>query len=221
MKYYPAFLRLAGRACLVVGGGEVGTQKVAALTSAGAVVTVISPALSSELELAATQGQITLHRRGYQVGDVHGFFVIVAATNDVAVQNQIAEEAQAAGILINVVDRPELCDFIVPSIMEQGDLLIAVSTCGQSPTMARRIREDLQARFGPSYAQALVLLGKLREHLAAAQLSIEERKRVLGLVVDSSLLDHIEARDGEAIDQLLASTTGSQVSLAALGIRLS
>ncbi len=221
MKYYPAFLRLAGRACLVVGGGEVGTQKVSALASAGAAVTVVSSLLSSELEAAAAQGLITLHRRAYRQGDVHGFFVIVAATNDVAVQNQIAEDARAAGILINVVDRPELCDFIVPSILEQGDLLIAVSTCGQSPTMARRIREDLQSRFGPAYAQALVLLGKLREHLAAARLPLEERKRILGLVVDSSLVDHLEGGDGEAIDQLLANTTGSQISLATLGIRLS
>lgn len=221
MKYYPAFLRVAERACLVVGGGEVGTQKFAALANAGGIVTVISPVHSKDLEAAAAHRRVTLQRRAYQRGDVHGFFVVVAATNDALVQDQIAEDARAASILINVVDRPELCDFIVPSILEQGDLLIAVSTSGQSPTMARRIREDLQSRFGPSYAQALLLLGKLREHLAATRLSADERKRILGSVVDSRLLDHLEGRDGAAIDRLLATTTGSDISLATLGIRLS
>jgi len=220
MKYYPAFLRLTGRPCLVVGGGPVAEQKVRALLRAGASVTVLSPDLTDELSTQAASSRIRHLQRSYVSGDLSGYRVVVAATDDDAIQRQVAAEAATAGVLVNVVDRPELCDFIVPSILERGDLLIAVSTCGQSPTLARRIREELEGRFGPPYAQALVVLGRLREHLAARDIPMAERKRILTTLVDSPMIAHLQSGENGAVDQLLADTVGQGMSLAALGVEL-
>lgn len=221
MRYYPAFLRLAGRPCLVVGGGEIAAQKVGALLSNQADVTVISPHLNSTLAEHAAAGHIHHRAKEYAHGDLAGFRLVIAATDDEKVQHQVAEEAASSGVLVNVVDRPELCDFIVPSVLERGDLLIAVSTSGQSPAMARRIRQQLEPQFGAQYAQALQLLGKLRQHLAAVAAAPAERKRILTALVESPLLDHLERGEAHALDLLLAETVGGGVSLAQLGVELS
>ncbi len=221
MKYYPAFLRIAAQRCLVIGGGRVAEQKVASLLNAGGRVTVISPQLTAGLDGLAADGRIEHVARAYRPGDIHGYFIVIAATTDAAVQRQVAAEAAAAtGVLLNVVDRPELCDFIVPSIMERGDLMIATSTSGKSPALARRIRQDLEARFGPEYAQALVLLGRLRDYLAHSSLSVSERKRILTSLVESPLLDHLQHGESGQVDRLLAETLGNGVSLSQLGVDL-
>jgi len=221
MKYYPMFLRVAGRRCLVVGGGRVAEQKVTALVKAAAHVTVVSPATTPTIEaLAATQA-ITQHCRQYVRGDVCGFFLAFAATDDEQVQQQLAQDARAAGVLLNVADRPELCDFIVPAIVEQGDLVIATSTGGASPALARRIRRDLQERFGPEYAEALRLLQRLRQRLAGRVASPAERQRIFTTLANSPLLEYLRQRQTRAIDQLLAETVGDGVTLATLGMELS
>jgi precorrin-2 dehydrogenase/sirohydrochlorin ferrochelatase len=217
MKYYPMFLRVAGRRCLVVGGGRVAEQKVTALVEAAAHVTVISPAVTPRIEaLAATQA-IARRARQYASGDVRGFFLAFAATDDEETQRQLAEDARAAGVLLNVADRPEMCDFIVPAVMEQGDLVIATSTGGASPALAKRIRRELQQSFGPEYAEALRLLQRLRERLAERVLSAAERRRIFTTLANSPLLEYVRRRQMRAIDQLLAETVGDGTSLATLG----
>jgi len=220
MKYYPIFLRVAGRACVVIGGGTVAARKVESLLDADATVTVISPELTPELNAMAATGQVAHHRRLYQDGDLRGFFLGYAATNDAAAHRRIAREAETTGVLLNVVDAPELCSFIVPSVMQRGDLVIATSTSGTSPALARRIRHDLEASFGPEYDVALRLLGRLRESLRARCVPATERQRIFGTLVDSALLDYLRRGQHTAIDDLLAATVGAGVSLAALGMDL-
>lgn len=220
MNYYPIFLRVAGRPCLVIGGGHVAEEKVQSLLTAGARVTVISPQLTQGLTALATTDQITHQDRSYGSGDVAGFFLAYAATDDEELHIKIAAEAAAAGVLLNVVDRPQLCGFIMPSVMERGDLVIATSTGGASPAMAKRIRRQLEEIFGPEYALALTLLRRVRESLAASPHNGAERQRIFNTLVDSPLLDYIRHGQRHDINALLAATVGNDISLAALGIEL-
>jgi precorrin-2 dehydrogenase/sirohydrochlorin ferrochelatase len=220
MKYYPIFLRVAGRACLVIGGGKVAVQKVESLLEAGAAVTVISPELTPELATLAATGGVTHHQRGYHDGDLLGFFLAYAATNDPTVHTRIAGDAEAAGVLLNVVDAPQLCTFIVPAIVQRGDLVIATSTSGTSPALAKRIRRNLEDSFGPEYALALRLLGRLREELAERALPAAERQRIFGALVDSPLIDYLRGGRRAEVNRLLATTVGGAVSLETLGVEL-
>src|SRR5690349_21315258 len=133
MRYYPIFLDLRTRHCLVIGGGEVAERKVATLLQAEGQVTVISPTLTPQLQAWVEARKITAHLCSYQKGDMHGFSLVFAATDDEELHRQIAAEAQEASIFLNVVDRPALCSFIVPAIVSQGDLTLAISTSGASP----------------------------------------------------------------------------------------
>jgi precorrin-2 dehydrogenase len=218
MSYYPVFLRVAGRPCLVIGGGRVAEQKVDSLLKACADVTVMSPQLTPRLTALAAAGRIEHRPHRYASGDLAGFFLVYAATDDAALHEQIAIEADAAGVLLNVVDRPQLCHFIVPSVVERGDLMIATSTSGASPAMAKRIRRDLEHRFGPEYALALQLLRRVRERLAGSGCEGTERRRIFAALVDSPLLEYLRLGNGRDIDALLATTVGAGVSLASLGI---
>jgi precorrin-2 dehydrogenase/sirohydrochlorin ferrochelatase len=218
MKYYPVFLRVTGCRCLVVGGGSVAQRKVESLLQAGADVTIVSPDLTETLCSWASSGRLHLQQRDYQSSDMNGQLLAFAATDDEALQQRIAADAATAGVLLNVVDRPALCSFIVPALCERGDLLIATSTSGTSPAMAKRICRQLETVFGPEYETALLILGRLRERLAAADWPSTQRQRVFGALVDSALLDHLRAGELDAVDRLLATTIGADVTLASLGV---
>ena len=220
MKYYPVFVRVAARPCLVVGGGTVAEQKVESLLKAAAQVTVISPDLTPRLAQLAAAGTIAHQQRRYTRGDVHGFLLAYAATDDDALHAEIAAEARAAGVLVNIVDRPPLCDFISPAIMERGDLVIATSTSGASPAMARRIRQDLERRFGVEYDQGLQLLARVRHTLAARSVAMAERHRILTALANSPLIDYLREERWEAVDRLLATIVGDGVSITSLGLEL-
>ena len=220
MKYYPVFLRLAGRRCVVIGGGTIATRKVESLLIAGACVAVISPSLTGDLAARAARGEIEHVARAYRPGDLAGAMLAYAATDDETVHAAVACEAEAAGVLLNVVDRPPLCTFIAPSILRRGDLTVAVSTSGGSPALARRVREDLERSLGPEYERALDVLGRLRRHLQTRAVSSAERQRILTGLVGSDLLDRLRAPDADAVDRLLAEYAGNDVSLASLGAEL-
>jgi precorrin-2 dehydrogenase/sirohydrochlorin ferrochelatase len=217
MRYYPLFVRLDGRACVVIGGGEVAERKVRGLLRAGARVTLVSPAATPALEEFAAAGDIGIHRRRYRRGDLQGAFLAYAATDDEAVNGEIAGEAEREGVLLNVVDRPAFCSFTVPAVVERGDLVIATSTGGASPMMARRIREELERQFGPEYARALEILRGVRERLGREGRDSDERKRIFAALVDSPLLDLVRAEDSGGIDRLLAETLGSGYTVGGLG----
>lgn len=220
MPYYPVFLRVGGRRCVVVGGGEVAARKVATLLEAGAQVTVISPRLTPVLAAQVADGTITHRSRHYSSGDLHGSFLAYAATNDEQVHEQIARDAVAAGVLLNVVDRPHLCTFIVPAVLRRGDLQIAVSTSGGSPALAGCVRDAIDASLGDEYEQALTVLSRLRAHLRETGLSADQRQRAFKGLVSSELLDGLRSGDAAAVDRVLAQFAGSETTLASLGVVL-
>ncbi len=143
MRYYPVNLDVRNRNCLVVGGGAVATRKVMTLLNCGARVTVVSPDIGSDLREFARDGAIILKTRGYRRSEVNDMFLVVGATDDKDLNRQIFEDAEALGKLCNIADQPEACNFILPSVVHQGDLVIAISTSGKSPAFAKQLRIDL------------------------------------------------------------------------------
>ena len=161
---------------MVVGGGKVAERKVEALLSAGARVRVIAPQVTAELRRWAEEGRIELELRPYQEGDLSGAWLAIAATDDPEVQKRVFSEAEARGLFCNVVDKPELCSFIVPSVVRRGRLQLAISTSGASPATARRIRERLEEIFGPEWALYLELMAYWRQEILSRGLPEEERR---------------------------------------------
>ena len=220
MTYYPVFLRLGGERCVVIGGGEVAERKVDSLLAAGARVTVVAPSLTPALAERLARGEIIHFHRAYQDGDLDGARLAYAATDDEELHAELAGAAAAAGVMLNVVDRPQWCSFIVPAVLRRGQLTIAVSTGGGSPALAGRVRDDIGHHLGPEYERALDILARLREHLQAQALPSTERQRILRELVASELLDCLRRPDAAAVDRLLAAHAGAQVTLASLGAHL-
>lgn len=218
MDHLPVFLRLTGKACLVVGAGSVATPKIESLVAAGAEVTVLAPRLSPAVADLVAQGGVRHWARDYRSGDLQGFFLAYAGTGDAAVHAAIAAEARTGGVLLNVIDQPQLCDFITPSVHRQGALSIAVSTGGASPAFARRIRERLALQFGPEYGVGLEILRRLRQRLGAAEVALAERQEKLYRLVDSPWIEWLQAGDLEAVDRLLAQIFGEDYTLPHLGL---
>jgi len=163
--YYPIFLNLEGKPCLVVGGGEVAVRKAAALIQCGAKVKVVAPEVSPQMERFVALGKVSVERRGYENGDLKGIFLVIAATDNPEVNHRVSQDARNLGIPVNVADSVEASDFIVPSTMRRGELVIAISTSGHSPALARWIREDLEKRYGQEYARLVDLISKVRQRL--------------------------------------------------------
>jgi len=198
MRTYPMFVSLEGRHCLVVGAGQVGLRKIASLLDCGAAgLTVIEPAAPSQAlrELAARPG-VTLLRRDFESGDLDGVFLAIAATSDPDQNLRIGALCRQRGIFCNIVDSPELGSFLVPSSVQRGDLTIAISTGGRSPALAKRIRKDLQERFGEEYAGFLKLMGRLRPMLLALGRPSEENAAIFRRLAGSRLLEALRADDG-------------------------
>jgi precorrin-2 dehydrogenase/sirohydrochlorin ferrochelatase len=172
---YPAVLDLRGRRAVVVGGGRVALRKARALLAAGASVRVVAPKLVAALK---RDPRIECRAGPYRKRHLRGAILVIAATDDEGVNARIAADARAAGALVNVVDRPEECDFIVPSQVRRGDLVIAVTTGGAAPSLSRRIRERLERQFGPEYARLLAALRRVRQDLKARGLAPAVRRRI-------------------------------------------
>jgi precorrin-2 dehydrogenase/sirohydrochlorin ferrochelatase len=208
MRYYPVQLDVKGRNCLVVGGGAVGTRKVETLLACGAQVTVVSPATTEPLRALAAEGAITLRRRDYASGDLAEMFLVIGATDDAALNRRISTEAELRQVLCNIADRPELCNFILPSILERGDLTITVSTAGKSPAFAKKLRRTLAAQYGPEYAAFLDLMGAIRQRLLAQAHAPEAHKPLFEALIDSDLPALIRANQRDAINALLEKVLG-------------
>lgn len=174
--YYPVCLSLSGRKCLVVGGGAVARRKVEALLVHDAEVHVISPELCPELKQMAATGSVQALLREYRDGDLKGVFVVIAATDDAKINNQVAEEAEMRGVLVNVVDDAVRSNFIVPSYLRRGDITIAVSTSGRSPALARKIRSQLEKDFGTEYASLARLIGDIRSELRERGVTVSNER---------------------------------------------
>ncbi len=173
------FLKLAGRRCLVVGAGPVGEAKIASLIDANAAVHVVAPHATAQVQSWAEARRLEWLSRPWTPRDLDTMFLVVAATSSQELHEQIFAEAQRRGVLCNVVDVPELCDFYYPAVAQRGALQIAVSTAGQSPALAQRLRKELEEQFGPEYAAWLEHLSEERAKLFSTAIPPDERKRLL------------------------------------------
>ncbi|MGH2953853.1 MAG: precorrin-2 dehydrogenase/sirohydrochlorin ferrochelatase family protein [Solirubrobacterales bacterium] len=181
---YIACLRLGGRGCLVVGGGEVGLEKVEGLLACDGEVTLVSPEAVPELEAYAHEGSIRWERRGFEDSDLDGRFLAIAATGDTEVNIAVYEGAERRAMLVNVVDVPPLCNFILPAILRTGPLAIAISTAGASPALAKRIRDEIAEAFGDDYARLAVILNDARGWAKATLPTYQDRKEFFEGIVN-------------------------------------
>ncbi|HUV04165.1 MAG TPA: bifunctional precorrin-2 dehydrogenase/sirohydrochlorin ferrochelatase [Armatimonadota bacterium] len=202
MSHYPVNLDLKGRRCVIVGGGPIAERKAQMLLDFGAAVGVIAPELTPRLHDLAENGLVEHTAGVYMPGMLDGAFLVIAATDDRETNKAVSSEAQRLGILVNVVDDPELCTFFVPAILRRGDFIISISTSGRSPALARRVREELESRFGPEYGELADLLGELRDEMKARHPDPAERYQVFLRILDSGVLDLLaQGKRNEAIER--------------------
>jgi precorrin-2 dehydrogenase / sirohydrochlorin ferrochelatase len=208
MRYYPIHLDIQNRNCLVVGGGGVGTRKVVTLLNCGANVTVVSPHMTEQLRGLGQSPGLKLKQRAYQSGDLEGMFLVIGATDDETLNRQISRDAEQHRTLCNIADRPEICNFILPSIVQRDDLVITISTSGKSPALAKKLRQSLEARFGEEYGVFLRLMGGIRKKLLRQSHEPEAHKDVFERLINSDLTVLIREGKTNEIDALLLDILG-------------
>ena len=208
MKYYPAYLDLRERPCLVIGGGAVAERKALALLEAGAVVTINSPALTPKLHELSDSGKITHLQKKYDEKDLAGAFLVIAATDSAEVNTLVASACRKKHVLVNVVVPPEASNFIVPSIVERGDLLIAISTSGASPALSKKIRQDIEQRYGTEYEIFLEKLSAIRKRVLEEVPDESKRRQVFQAIVDSDVIDLIRQGKTNAAELRMADIAG-------------
>jgi precorrin-2 dehydrogenase/sirohydrochlorin ferrochelatase len=186
---FPIFLKLDGKRCLVVGAGKVGEAKIAGLIQTGARVHVVALQASQAVHEWAKAGKIVLELRAYVPADFEGASLAVIATSNPQLNKSIYQEAQRRGILCNVVDVPEYCDFYYPAVVRRGDLQIAVSTSGQSPSLAQKIRQQLERQFDPGYARWVADLGATRRLVLASDLDPQRKRELLQSLASREALE--------------------------------
>jgi precorrin-2 dehydrogenase/sirohydrochlorin ferrochelatase len=183
--FYIACLKLTGRRCVVVGGGDIGLEKVEGLLACGGDVTLIAPVGHPDLEDLAREGSIEWHRRAYDgPGDLDGAFMVIAATDDSEVNIGVYDDAERRAMLVNVVDVPPLCNFILPAIVRTGPLAIAISTAGASPALAKRMKRQVSELFGEEYARLAVMLNDARGWAKGTLPTYQDRKEFFEGIVN-------------------------------------
>jgi siroheme synthase-like protein len=205
--FYIACLKLRGRRCLVVGGGEIGLEKVEGLLACDGTVTVVAPEVGPELEELAREGSITWERRAYGgSADLEGIFMVIACTDDTDVNIRIYEDAERRAMLVNVVDVPPLCNFILPAILRTGPLAIAISTAGASPALAKRMKAEMAQTFGEEYARLAVMLNDVRGWAKGTLPTYQDRKEFFESIVNGSPdpIELLRAGDERAVLDLIA-----------------
>jgi precorrin-2 dehydrogenase / sirohydrochlorin ferrochelatase len=201
MRYFPMFVSLEGRSCLVVGAGQVGLRKIETLADCGAASILIidrnppDEALGILLERPGLRSILHFVQRDFTDTDLDGVFLAIASTSSTVVNQRISDLCGARGVLCNIVDQPEACSFIVPATVRQGDLTLAISTGGQSPALAKRIRKDLQETYGREYALFLDLMGRLRSLILALGQETGVNTKIFRKLVDSRLLEALKRGD--------------------------
>jgi len=204
--FYIACLRLTGRRCVVVGGGEIGLEKVEGLLACDGRVVLVAPDAVPELESLAAEGSIEWIRRRYEPGDLEQTFIAIAATNDTATNIAVYQDAEERAMLVNVVDVPPLCNFILPAIVRTGPLAIAISTAGASPALAKRIKRQIADEFGEPYARLAVLLNEVRGWAKGTLPTYQDRKQFFEGIVngDPDPIGLLRRGDEAAVRDLIA-----------------
>jgi len=213
VPFYIACLRLKGRPCLVVGGGEVGLEKVEGLLACDGDVTLVAPEAEPALQELAREGSIRWEQRDYRPADLEGKFLAIAATNDSEVNIAVFDDAERRAMLVNVVDVPPLCNFILPAIVRTGPLAIAISTAGASPALAKRMKREVSQLFGEEYARLAVLLNDARGWAKATLPTYQDRKEFFEGIVngDPDPIELLRAGDEQAVVDLIAAARDAHV----------
>ena len=210
-RFYPILVDLQGKRALVVGGGKVAQRKIETLLEHGASVQVVARELTATLEELRNHEEIDFLGDEFSEVFLEGAFLVFAATDDASLNRRVSQAAQQRGLLVNAVDQPADCNFIVPSVLARGDLLIAVSTSGKSPAFARKVRIELERYFGEEYGFFLNLMGNLRKEILRLGLSQEENKRAFEELVYSDLLQTIRRKEWDAASQIIEKVLGRPV----------
>jgi len=201
--YYPIFIDVENHQVVIIGGGAVCARKAETMMRYGAKVTVVAPEATEEIEKWAEGGRIQLKRKEYEDGDLEGASMVIASTDDACVNGRVARDCRRRKIPVNVVDVTHLCEFIVPAIVEQGSIQLAVSTGGKSPALARTLKEDLQKLVGPEYSELNDLLGSLRPAAKKILPTDADRKRFFDGILARGVLQMLrEGRRSEAYDTI-------------------
>src|SRR5256714_14249636 len=203
--FYIACLRLKGRRCVVVGGGDVGLEKVEGLLACDGDVTLVAPDARPELVQLALEGSIRWERRPYQSEDLNGALIVIAATNETDVNIRVFEDAEQRAMLVNVVDVPPLCNFILPAIVRTGPLAVAISTAGASPALAKRMKREIAELFGEPYAHLAILLNEVRGWAKATLPTYQDRKEFFESIVngDPDPIELLRAGDVQGVRDLI------------------
>jgi precorrin-2 dehydrogenase/sirohydrochlorin ferrochelatase len=208
MKYYPVNLDMTNKRCVVVGGGDIAERKVERLLECGAQVTVVSKSLTPVLKARKKTGQMDHIDRDYEDQALDGAFMVIGATNRNDVNERISKDAMTRGLLVNIVDDPDRCNFILPSLVQQGDLSIAISTGGKSPALAKKLRKELEKQYGPEYQTLLVIMGILRKRILAGDQRAADNKAVFEDLVHSDILQAIREKDRGRVNTIIHDLTG-------------
>lgn len=200
-QYFPININLQDCKCLVVGGGRVAERKVMSLLECGAMVWVVSPELTQNLEKLALEGLINYLNREYEPDDLEDCVLVISAADDQQINFRVASDCFSRNILVNVVDDPEICNFTVPSVLRRGSLCIAISTDGKSPALAKKIREELENLFGTEYAEFLELLGEIRNKVLRDVPDGEDRRKIFECLTNSNILELIREGQKELIEE--------------------
>ncbi len=209
--FYPVFLNLTGRRCVIIGGGQIAEGKISKLLDSGAKIIVISPDATQAIRKFAGLGEVELDLRKYRAGDLQGAFLAIAATNDRVVNQEIFEEAETLGVLLNAVDDMPRCSFIAPSIVERGPVTIAISTGGASPALARKLRETLSGSPDLDWADATGVLSKARQVIKDKQVAIDPQRWQCAMTPEVLSLVKSD-REEEALDLLMNGLLGKDSS---------
>ncbi len=205
-SFYMAALNLTGRRCLVVGAGSVGLEKIEGLLAADAEVVVVAPSAGDEVRDLAGSGSIVWEARAYRAGDLDGCFLAIAATSNTDVNIAVYNAAEARSMLVNVVDVPPLCNFILPAIVRRGPIAIAISTAGASPALAKRMKAQIAGEFGDEYARLALMLNEVRGWAKATLPTYQDRKAFFESIVDGDHdpIELLRAGDEAAVKSLIA-----------------
>jgi precorrin-2 dehydrogenase/sirohydrochlorin ferrochelatase len=204
--FYIACLRLTGRRCLVVGGGDVGLEKVEGLLACDAEVTLVAPDAHPALRELAQEGSIRWEARAYESGDLEGCLIAIAATDDTDVNIRVFDDAEHRAMLVNVVDVPPLCNFILPAIVRTGPLAVAISTAGASPALAKRMKREISELFGEPYADLAVLLNDARGWAKGTLPTYQDRKEFFEGIVngDPDPIELLRSGQADRVRELIA-----------------
>jgi precorrin-2 dehydrogenase/sirohydrochlorin ferrochelatase len=211
VKYYPAFLDLRERSCIIVGGGPVAERKTIALLEAGADVTVVSPDLTPKLRQLSSSGKISHNAKTFEEHDLTGAYLVVAATGSEDLNASIGRLCRKKHLLVNVAAPPDEGNFIVPSVVDRGQLLLAISTSGASPALARKIRSELEEQYGREYEEFLAKMTQLRHLLTEHVADEQTRRAVFQALVDSDVMDLIRQGKTHEADQRISQISGLRV----------